>query len=250
MSQDDLDRQLAGVEAELENSTTKPRQWAGAVATAQERQNGGSGRHSRDVNTWLDGVEHAFAPHALASSGDPVEALDPTLDTRRTPRVNTDLNEWLSVVDTSGGARRGHAETALVETAPVATDLGYPWLTETSSDGALTSEESWLSELEASTPAAVRPADAPEPDTVPELGSLSAPNRAASFNGAGLGATIETRPNLGDLMRHLDTFYSGLVQMERRLNSISASYAQVVDRWHPATLDLERKTTRSRPATG
>ena len=118
-----------------------------------------------------------------------------------------------------------------------------PWLAETSADATPALTDSWLKELATSAP----PPAAPEPHTVPEPAALPAPEEARAFNGAAADAPVETGVRLGELMRRLDSFYSGLVQMERRLDTSAESYVQVTDRWCPVTPDPEPRKAAPSP---
>ena len=176
--------------------------------------------------------------HPASMAQDPGEA-----DTSRT---NPNVDAWLDAAEAAVPVRKPvsvvdpiEAMEPGVEARPTQPQPGTKDLDE------------WFSTVDASAGADRRPT---EPvvgaEAVSELAPLPAPGNA-TVNGAGLDAAVETRASLGEMMRRLDSFYSGLVQMERRLDTSGGSYAQVTDRWQPVTLDMEpRKTARSRQATG
>ena len=243
VTRDELVRQLDDADDAVERRTSRPAQGGHPASMAQDPGEADTSRTNPNVDAWLDAAEAAVPVRKPVSVVDPIEAMEPGVEARPTqPQPGTkDLDEWFSTVDASAGADRRPTEPVVGAEAP-----SDPWLVETSSDAPQTRTDSWLNDLAASEP----PTDASTPEAVSELAPLPAPGNA-TVNGAGLDAAVETRASLGEMMRRLDSFYSGLVQMERRLDTSGGSYAQVTDRWQPVTLDMEpRKTARSRQATG
>ena len=237
-SEVDVESQLGRVEAAVEHS--EPRRPTASLA-APAASIAGSARALRhrtasphEVDALLGGVENRMDRQlrqqaAASKAGSPANGSRARGEHLTTPGARTSTRPR-----TSARERTADVESWLAGAEPRPVAAPDPWLTDTVCTPSSSGAESWLTGLKPGASAAVRPprsAYRSAAEMRQDLDGLPMPDDGPGSNGA--GADSGARASLGDMMRRLDSFYSGLVTMERRLDTTEESYSKVTDRWQP-----------------
>jgi hypothetical protein len=187
---------------------------------------------SGPVNGSAARTEHLTIPGARTSTRSQASAREKAADVKSwLAGAHPRARPLTSARPTPPGGLRASAETSAAALPP------DPWLTDTVDTGSSSGGESWLTDLKSGvSPAVSRPAhpvNARATEMRQELDALPVPDDGPGSNGAGVEPGGANRASLGEMMRRLDSFYSGLVTMERRLDTTDESYSKVTDRWQP-----------------
>ena len=253
----DVESQLGRVEAAVDHAGARRPTATLAAPVARNTGPARAPRHQmagpREVDAALDGVENRMdrqlrqqaAVSRADANGARARAEHRTMPGARpstrpltSVRENSaDVESWLSVPEpraltaarpTPPEGLRASEETAAATLSP------DPWLSDDAVDTPPSSgAESWLTGLKSDAPAVVRAgrsANGSAQEMRQELDALPMPDERPGSN----GADSVVRAGLGEMMRRLDGFYSGLVTMERRLDTSDESYSKVTDRWQPS----------------